>query len=235
MCTLVFLGHFNVNQCISMYFIALQCISWCISMYFTQDEQPEPEVFNPCRYFHNWNRSAFVLLPILFPRLRNTNMSALTLRIEFLRTWVLVVMTMALILMWSTKWWCIEIAVNRLTICKVMFLWSGSGKWRIYLNGQKRQKGQCTSPSTSFSPSLSSSPSSRSSTLSSCFPSGHKCQEGQCTPADKGKKGYKCVCRTGYEGRFCETKSKLYHWVFYLFPSDLIFVVMLLWSGRVEM
>ena len=71
-------------------------------------------------------------------------MSALTLRIEFLRTWVLVVMTMALILMWSTKWWCIEIAVNRLTICKVMFLWSGSGKSRIYLSGHKRQKGQCT-------------------------------------------------------------------------------------------
>ena len=119
-----------------------------------------------------------------------------------------------LILMWSTKWWCIEIAVNRLTICKVMFLWSGSGKSRIYLSGHKRQKGQCTSPSTSSpSPSLSSSPSSRSSTLSSCFPSGHKCQEGQCTPADKGKKGYKCVCRTGYEGRFCETKSKLYQWI----------------------
>jgi len=38
--------------------------------------------------------------------------------------------------------------------------------------------------------------------------SGHKCQEGQCTPADKGKKGYKCVCRTGYEGRFCETKRQ---------------------------
>ena len=38
--------------------------------------------------------------------------------------------------------------------------------------------------------------------------SGHKCQEGQCTPADKGKRGYKCVCRTGYEGRFCETKSE---------------------------
>ena len=128
--------------------------------------------------------------------------------------------------MWSTKWWCIEIGVNGLTICKVMFLWSGSGKSRIYLSGHKRQKGQCTSPSTSFSPSLSSSPSSRSSTLSSCFPSGHKCQEGQCTPADKGKKGYKCVCRTGYEGRFCETKSKLYQWVFYLFALDLIFVVM---------
>ena len=40
--------------------------------------------------------------------------------------------------------------------------------------------------------------------------SGHKCQEGQCTPADKGKRGYKCVCRTGYEGRFCENKSEFY-------------------------
>jgi slit protein 2 len=38
--------------------------------------------------------------------------------------------------------------------------------------------------------------------------SGHKCQEGQCTPADKGKRGYKCVCRTGYEGRFCENKRQ---------------------------
>ena len=27
MCTFVFLGHFNVNRCILMYFIALQCIS----------------------------------------------------------------------------------------------------------------------------------------------------------------------------------------------------------------
>ena len=106
-------------------------------MYFTQDEQPEPEVFNPCRYFHNRKRSAFVLFPILFPRLRNTNMSALTLRIEFLRTWVLVVMTMALILMWSTKWWCIEIAVNGLTICKVMFLWSWSSKSRIFLSAKR--------------------------------------------------------------------------------------------------
>lgn len=38
--------------------------------------------------------------------------------------------------------------------------------------------------------------------------SNHKCQEGQCTPQDRGKQGYKCVCRTGYEGKFCENKRQ---------------------------
>jgi len=34
----------------------------------------------------------------------------------------------------------------------------------------------------------------------------HQCKEGQCTPAKGSRDGYKCVCRTGYEGQYCGAK-----------------------------
>ena len=34
---------------------------------------------------------------------------------------------------------------------------------------------------------------------------GHKCAKGQCEP-DKAGEGYKCLCRAGYTGKFCDQK-----------------------------
>jgi len=34
----------------------------------------------------------------------------------------------------------------------------------------------------------------------------HRCKEGQCTASDKG--GYKCLCRAGFTGQFCEASRK---------------------------
>ena len=36
----------------------------------------------------------------------------------------------------------------------------------------------------------------------------HKCQNGQCKPLKGSKSSYQCVCSPGYEGQFCQTKSK---------------------------
>jgi len=34
----------------------------------------------------------------------------------------------------------------------------------------------------------------------------HRCREGQCTPTDQD--GYRCICRTGYTGKYCETRGE---------------------------
>lgn len=36
----------------------------------------------------------------------------------------------------------------------------------------------------------------------------HQCKEGQCTPAKGSRDGYKCVCRTGFEGQYCGAKRE---------------------------
>ena len=37
----------------------------------------------------------------------------------------------------------------------------------------------------------------------------HKCREGRCVGKTSSKAGYKCVCKSGYGGQFCDRKSEL--------------------------
>ena len=37
----------------------------------------------------------------------------------------------------------------------------------------------------------------------------NKCREGRCVGKAGTKAGYKCACKSGYGGQFCDRKSKL--------------------------
>ena len=37
----------------------------------------------------------------------------------------------------------------------------------------------------------------------------NKCREGRCVGKAGTKAGYKCVCKSGFGGQFCDRKSKL--------------------------
>lgn len=76
----------------------------------------------------------------------------------------------------------------------------------VYVNGKLVDFLQAAITRHKVSPGCNMYQDEQPDTFNPCKE--HKCKEGQCTPSKSSKSTYKCVCRTGYEGQFCQTKRQ---------------------------